>query len=225
MRGDLPQHFGEAHTGYVKYTRVASATTNVTDLYRIELELNELSSNSTFVLFFTWKGLDEKLAADVVSLTLQTKPTSPPASGKMNFNQRTSLSAIRKAIAQALAILEIYITILTLDENTIQPTRLQGFEVQFVVTEPQNQETPSPLDMVKSLDSNKVLLKTFLPSLNADAQITSSAVVYTSQKPQFMYSPRIIYVTNTTMTIEAIQNVAGRVYGILVSADSPAPTS
>jgi hypothetical protein len=78
--------------------------------------------------------------------------------------------------------------------------------------------------LAKSLDTNQDILRSYLPSLSAQP-IASTVQVYNASLPEFVGKPRIVHVTNSTLNIEAILSTAGRVYGVLMDADVPNPTS
>jgi hypothetical protein len=195
--------------------------------YEATIQLSGLDSDSPYSFFCTFKGYDSQLSPNVATASLTTLPKYPPARGKIYFTRVTSIAEARKGLALAFAILEIYITPLLIDDNILRRNRhLQGVnEFEFVVTAPVDVETVSPLDMILSLDSNRAAISTFLPSLDTSANISPTASIYNSSLPEFIYSPRLLHVTNTSLTVESILSTNGRIYGILVSATSPTPTS
>jgi hypothetical protein len=226
VKADLKQTFGVIPTGQTAKSRINDTSLSI-DYYEASIELSGLIANSTYSVFFTYMGYDKQLVPDVTTRAVTTQPQPQPAKGKIVFTRVISSEEAREGIAQTLAIPKLYITIILEDINILLRNRhlVSQSEFEFIVTAPEDMETPSPLVMVQSLDSNKALMKTFLPSLDTSSPITSTAVLYTSSQPQFIYTPRVLHVSNTSLTIESIPSTNGRVYGLMVPADSPQPTS
>lgn len=143
----------------------------------------------------------------------------------MTTVQYESIEAVIEAVVRALGILKQYIRSLSSDANVLTRNRhLQTFEYQMVITTPEDEEIGAPVTLAKSLDTNQDILRSYLPTLSTQP-ISSTVQVYNASLPEFIGKPRIVHVSNSTMNIEAILSTAGRVYGVLMDADVPTPTS
>jgi hypothetical protein len=216
VKSDATQVFDEAFTGIV--------TSNGT-YYEADVHMKGLIANSTYNFFFTYKGYDNNLEPNVQVLSFNTQGSYDPAVITITTLQYETIDAVIKAVAQALGILEKYIRSLSSDSNVLTRNRhLQSFSYQMVITTPEDEEVGAPVTLAKSLDTNQDILRSYLPSLSAQP-IASTVQVYNASLPEFVGKPRIVHVTNSTLNIEAILSTAGRVYGVLMDADVPNPTS
>ena len=192
----------------------------------------DLTDDSLYVFFFTLQGSDKSLNSTVTVLPFRTQPSQKPATFIIFLTIALSSSApspatVHPAVCKALFVpcnllrfVRNVQAALNSGNRRLQSSSL-GYE--FILSADRTQNVIEPVKQVAILDQNKDLLAAFLPSFDPTQTIASTAAELNVTSPLFLYRPKVVVATNTTLSISLIQDSAGFIYGVALNRHADPP--
>jgi hypothetical protein len=186
--------------------------------------LKFLQDDTLYVLFYTYTGLN-----DVLEAYFRTAESYSPAIFSLSFTNtanKPSPQVVTEALSQILAVPANCLQFKGGKQgNTGNRRLLSEIVYEFLLTTDRSQEIGSPLAQIALLDQRKATLKIFLPDLNAETSIGTTAYEVKSTTPQFIMPPRVLFVSPTSVSIGVVQDQAGTIYAVLLNRTAARPSS
>lgn len=134
----------------------------------------------------------------VKSIEFKTLAVENPVGFKLYTKSLSSPSKVIEAVAFTLAVPRSYFTFTGIDSADYNRRRLVEKYMQaeifyeLTLTIPPNQDIDSPINMIRSLDFKKELIKEYLPEINEDVSIAQTAAERKVTPLKFKLQPNVV---------------------------------
>jgi hypothetical protein len=238
VKSDAPQVFGS--------TFAANATTTGTETsFGAIADLTQLRQETDYILFYVFVGPDKQVSA-VGSLLFTTKPVYQPVFFWVTTTVIVRSNKVKSAVLEGLALPDILVKYIGVDpnlsttqgrllqtSNTTKTTRAApvctetttGAAYPFMLVMDPGYDLGDPQDLVKALDQKKSLMSAYLPELCQSVSISESTYVQSPDYPEFIYNPRVVGFSNSTVTVEAVLSIAGAIHAVVLEESAPRPSA
>ena len=214
----VSQVFGRTHSAFTAQRNSSLA------FYTAFINLTGLIDQSEYYIAYSHDLYYEKYSS-VSFLSLTTLPSYPITYFVIYTSQPSTPEAIRYALSQASALPLSYIRYVAQTANATTRRLTDYIPYQFRLVLDRSTEIGSPRTILERIDTRQDVLRYYLPTFSQGLQVVASQTAVNPANPQFIYSPKVAEMTDYTVTIDAIQNTDGRLYGIVTKATDPRPSS
>lgn len=215
MWSDATQKYGKTWTDRSKGVAIIS--------------MDGLIDNTAYSLFYVIQDRSNHTSLEIETFNFKSLPTHLPAKFRIYVTSISTVEQVRYGVAQALSfplknVLDTGIDpALGITRRVLIEQRQLYYEFSLFVD--RTSSLDKPINYVNNLDFNVDRLAKYVPFFNTSTKVSTHSSEYSYLSAQFDNPINITSITLNTVNVKTVLNVAGAVYGIILSNDKKAPNS